>query len=73
MPFSDQQFDVVISRYSAHHWQHVPTAMKEVNRVLKPDGIVIFVDIISSSSPILDTFYRPSKRFETQVMYETIV
>lgn len=58
MPFSDQQFDVVISRYSAHHWQHVPTAMKEVNRVLKPDGIVIFVDIISSSSPIFDTFLQ---------------
>lgn len=58
MPFSDHQFDVVISRYSAHHWQHVPSAMKEVNRVLKPDGIVIFVDIISSSSPILDTFLQ---------------
>jgi ubiquinone/menaquinone biosynthesis C-methylase UbiE len=43
---------VVISRYSAHHWQHVPTAMKEVNRVLKPDGIVIFavLDTVSNIS-----------------------
>uniref|UniRef100_UPI00124C43F6 class I SAM-dependent methyltransferase n=1 Tax=Acinetobacter sp. TUM15103 TaxID=2609137 RepID=UPI00124C43F6 len=56
MPFTDEQFDVVISRYSAHHWQHVPTAMKEINRVLKPNGTVIFVDIISSSFHILDTF-----------------
>ncbi|EHU1480701.1 methyltransferase domain-containing protein [Acinetobacter baumannii] len=58
MPFTDEQFDVIISRYSAHHWQHVPTAMKEINRVLKPNGIVIFVDIISSSFPILDTFLQ---------------
>ncbi|HFF5125175.1 TPA: class I SAM-dependent methyltransferase, partial [Acinetobacter baumannii] len=58
MPFTDEQFDVIISRYSAHHWQHVPTAMKEINRVLKPNGTVIFVDIISSSFPILDTFLQ---------------
>lgn len=32
--------------------------MKEINRVLKPNGTVIFVDIISSSFPILDTFLQ---------------
>ena len=29
----DSEFDVVISRYSAHHWHDVGRALPEVNRV----------------------------------------
>ncbi|SUX59758.1 methyltransferase [Citrobacter amalonaticus] len=36
LPFEDAVFDVVISRYSAHHWHDVGRALREVNRVLKP-------------------------------------
>ena len=50
MPFTDEQFDVIISRYSAHHWQHVPTAMKEINRVLKPNGTVILLILLAQVS-----------------------
>ena len=58
LPFADHQFDCVISRYSAHHWQHVGQAMQEIYRVLKPRGKVIFVDIVSNCQPILDTFLQ---------------
>lgn len=36
LPFDDASFDVVISRYSAHHWHDVGQALREVKRVLKP-------------------------------------
>ncbi len=45
LPFIDQRFDCVITRYSAHHWQSVTQAMHEIYRVLTQDGKVIIVDI----------------------------
>lgn len=58
LDFLDQYFDVVISRYSAHHWHHLGQAMQEIHRVLKPHGRVIFFDVIGSADPILDTFLQ---------------
>ncbi len=58
LAFADQYFDAVISRYSAHHWQHVGQALQQVHRVLKPKGRVVFFDIVGSSDPILDTFLQ---------------
>jgi len=55
LPFDGQQFDFVMSRYSAHHWRDVPRALQEVKRVLKPDGQVCFIDLTGAPSPLLDT------------------
>jgi ubiquinone/menaquinone biosynthesis C-methylase UbiE len=55
LPFGGEQFDLVLSRYSAHHWNHVPQALNEVRRVLRPNGQVCFVDIAGGPSPMLDT------------------
>ena len=56
--FQDESFDCVISRYSAHHWQSVTQAMREIHRVLKRDGRVVMFDIVGNSNPILDTFIQ---------------
>ncbi|HCA5035442.1 TPA: class I SAM-dependent methyltransferase [Acinetobacter baumannii] len=58
LPFDDQTFDCIISRYSAHHWQNVRQAMDEIHRVLQTNGKVIIFDIVGSSNPILDTFLQ---------------
>jgi ubiquinone/menaquinone biosynthesis C-methylase UbiE len=55
LPFDSQQFDFVLSRYSAHHWNDLPRALQEVKRVLKPDGQVCFIDLTGGPSPLLDT------------------
>ena len=55
LPFSSPQFDFVVSRYSAHHWNDVPRALQEVKRVLKPGGQVCFIDLTGAPSPLLDT------------------
>jgi len=58
LPFADQRFDCVITRYSAHHWHNVAQAMAEIRRVLAPQGKVIIVDILGHSNPVMDTFFQ---------------
>jgi ubiquinone/menaquinone biosynthesis C-methylase UbiE len=55
LPFDSRQFDFVVSRYSAHHWNDLPRALQEVRRVLKPSGQVCFIDLTGAPSPLLDT------------------
>lgn len=58
LPFDDQSFDIVISRYSAHHWHDVGKALREVKRILKPGGVVIFMDVMSPGHPVLDIWLQ---------------
>lgn len=58
LPFADQSFDCIISRYSAHHWHNVAQAMNEMYRVLTPHGKVIMVDILGNSNPVMDTLFQ---------------
>ncbi len=58
LPFAHGEFDVVISRYSAHHWQDVGAALREVRRVLKPGGRAIFIDVNAPGNPVLDIWLQ---------------
>lgn len=58
MPFAEATFDVVISRYSAHHWHDVGKALREVKRVLKPGGVAIFMDVMSPGHLVLDIWLQ---------------
>ena len=58
LPFADESFDVVISRYSAHHWHDVGQALRDVKRVLKPGGIFIIMDIMSPGHPVRDVWLQ---------------
>lgn len=58
LPFEDNTFDSVISRYSAHHWHDVERALREVNRVLKPQGYGILIDVVSPGHPLLDIYLQ---------------
>lgn len=50
LDFGDGEFDLVVSRYSAHHWPHPQTAVHEFARVLKPGGQLLLDDIVSYST-----------------------
>lgn len=58
LPFADASFDVVVSRYSAHHWRNPSAAMREFARVLTADGIFILSDIVTYDDPLLDTWLQ---------------
>ncbi|QIB52039.1 class I SAM-dependent methyltransferase [Pseudomonas sp. OIL-1] len=58
LPFADESFDFVFSRYSAHHWYDPLQALREVRRVLKPYGRVAFVDVASPGVALLDTYLQ---------------
>ena len=55
LPFADASFEWVISRYSAHHWRNLNSAMSEIARVLKPGGQVCLIDVLGGPEPLLDT------------------
>lgn len=58
LPFEDHSFDLIISRYSAHHWHDVEQALREVRRVLKLGGRAIFIDVVSPGHPIFDLYLQ---------------
>lgn len=58
LPFPDASFDFVLSRYSAHHWRDLDAGLREVARVLKPEGIAGIVDSVSPGPARLDTFLQ---------------
>lgn len=55
LPFPDACFDLVCTRFSAHHWSNVPAALREVRRVLKPGGTLVVIDVAAPEMPLLDT------------------
>jgi SAM-dependent methyltransferase len=58
LPFPDGSFDVVASRYSAHHWHDFPMALREARRVVKARGKAIFIDAMAPASPLVDTHFQ---------------
>lgn len=58
LPFSNASFDLVFSRYSAHHWADVGAALREMRRVLKPGGRVVICDVASTGQPLFDTYLQ---------------
>ena len=55
LPFEDETFDFVASRYSAHHWRDFDAGLREARRALKRGGRAMFVDAYSPGQALLDT------------------
>jgi len=62
LPFADGSFDLVTSRYSAHHYPHPLEALREVARVLAPGGVFLLVDVVAPEAAAADAFLN---RIET--------
>jgi len=63
LPFPDGAFDVVMTRFSMHHWTDLAAALKEARRVVKRDGIAVLIDTVSPGKPALDTFLQAFELF----------
>jgi ubiquinone/menaquinone biosynthesis C-methylase UbiE len=58
LPFPDESFDYVLSRFSAHHWRDFEGGLREVARVLRPGGLAGFVDAVSPGISLFDTYLQ---------------
>jgi len=58
LPWPDGAFDIVASRYSAHHWRDVGAGLREARRALKPGGLAAFMDAVAPEDPLLDTWLQ---------------
>jgi ubiquinone/menaquinone biosynthesis C-methylase UbiE len=48
LPFQDNDFDIVLSFGTTHHIPNWLDALKEIRRVLKPEGYFIYYDLLYS-------------------------
>lgn len=48
LPFADAKFDGAVTRAALHHFVDPQRAIDEMFRVLRPGGIAVFADVISS-------------------------
>lgn len=62
LALADASFDIVTSRFSAHHWPDLDAAIKEIARVLKPGGTFVLVDHYAPEDAELDTFVNHLNR-----------
>lgn len=44
LPFPDGSFDLIVSSFSLHHWDHPEAAVPELARVLRPGGRIYIYD-----------------------------
>ena len=58
LPFADATFDLVMSRYSAHHYAEPGRALAEAGRLLRPGGRFLLVDTVAPEDGALDTFFN---------------
>jgi SAM-dependent methyltransferase len=55
LPFEDEKFDFVASRFSAHHWRDFDAGLREARRTLKRGGRAAFVDVYAPGQALFDT------------------
>ncbi|MHB8815605.1 MAG: class I SAM-dependent methyltransferase [Steroidobacteraceae bacterium] len=58
LPFEDGSFDLVCTRYSAHHWTRLEEAVREMARVLAPGAHALVIDTLGHDDPLVDTFMQ---------------
>jgi ubiquinone/menaquinone biosynthesis C-methylase UbiE len=51
LPFLDASFDVVVSRFAAHHFEDPAAAVSEMVRCTRPGGHVALVDLVADEDP----------------------
>jgi SAM-dependent methyltransferase len=55
LPFAPGTFDLVGTRYSAHHWLDLDGSLSEMRRVTRPGGTLLVIDVVGDADPLVDT------------------
>ena len=66
LPFEDATFDVVATRFSAHHWRFLEAGLTEMYRVLKARGHLLVIDCLGHEDPLVE---RQPPRFSSKLLW----
>lgn len=55
LPLEDASCDLVVSRFSAHHWRDWRAGLHQARRILRPGANAIFIDVVSPGHAPFDT------------------
>jgi len=58
LPFADGTFDFVTNAFVARNLSDLPTAFREVRRVLQPGGVFVTLEITEPASPTVNRFFH---------------
>ncbi len=58
LPFADGSFDVVLANHMLYHVPDIDRAIREIKRVLRPDGVLIAATNSRYNMPEFDLLYR---------------
>jgi len=62
LPFADESFDVVMSRYAIHHFADPQAVLNEMSRVCKSGGLVVNVDMVANEDRDIGTYQNAVER-----------
>lgn len=78
-PFTNDTFDMVITRYALHHFPAIKDTFQEISRVLKPNGIFFLADPTPNDADterFVDAYMQMKKdghiKFYTKKEWQTI-
>lgn len=58
LTYSDGTFDRVTVGFGVRNFEHLDTGLKEMCRVLKPDGKLVILELSVPSNPVIRWFYK---------------
>ncbi len=61
LPFDDGAFDIVATRFSAHHWYECAPGWPKRAACSGPGGRLAVVDIVAPETPLLDTLLQTAE------------
>ena len=62
LPFEDATFDLVVSTLSTHHWDDVPAGLRELARVVRPEGRILIWELAGRTIPLHGRMPDPAIR-----------
>jgi SAM-dependent methyltransferase len=62
LPFPDESFDLVVSTLSTHHWDDVDAGLRELARVVRPEGRILIWELAGRTIPLHGRMPDPAIR-----------
>ena len=58
LPFADNSFDCITCAYGVRNFENLAAGYKEMERVLRPGGLLVIVELSTPPSPLVRPFYN---------------